>query len=142
MIEKIVVLSKFNAKSFECDDVWSCISINCPDDSPAKISGVKRLGYLHLEFWDTDACVEGCYEPEHVFNEDIANEIWDFIGDNWEKSKTLMVHCLMGKSRSTAVAAAISKVKFNDDMEYFRKYTPNMLVYRTLLNVANQRKLI
>lgn len=44
-----------------------------------------------------------------------------------------------GKSRSPAVAAAITKIKGGDDSHWFRVKTPNALVYRTLLNRAFER---
>jgi hypothetical protein len=50
----------------------------------------------------------------------------------WDKIDLLMVHCLAGISRSAAVAAAIAKVKYNDDSLYFTRYKPNISVYSIL----------
>lgn len=50
-----------------------------------------------------------------------------------------MIHCLMGQSRSSAVAAAIYKIFSNqDDSYFFDKHTPNRKVYRTILKIAQQ----
>ena len=44
------------------------------------------------------------------------------------------MHCDAGKSRSPAVAAALARVLDGDDAHFFGgRYTPNMRVYRTLL---------
>lgn len=140
-IKPITVLSKKAAKEFESEGLWACISVCCPDDSFANVSRVKQLDLLQLRFWDRDfARVSD--DPEFVFNEGHAKEVWDFVEKNWDKIDELMVHCLMGQSRSAGIAAAISKVKYGSDQSYFEAFTPNMLIYRKLLDEANSRGLI
>ena len=142
MVTEMYVLKKSAAKEFECDKPWACISINCPDDSKATISGVKRQGLLHLEFWDAEFA-RASFEPEHIFSEETANKVWDFVEEIWEKAEVLMLHCLMGQSRSAAVAAAISKVKYGTDQDFFDPpFTPNMMIYSKMLKVANERGMI
>jgi len=51
-----------------------------------------------------------------------------------------MVHCEAGMSRSPAVGAAISKLRWDDDQVFFDKYTPNMRVYRHIMNLGMERK--
>ena len=48
----------------------------------------------------------------------------------------IIVQCEAGQSRSAGVAAALMKYVWNDDTAIFnnKKYTPNMLCYRTVLN--------
>lgn len=140
-MKEIHVLKKSQAQQYTCDRPWACISINCPDGDTAKINKVKQMGYLHLVFWDAEFPRES-YEPQHIFNKDMANEVWDFIEEIWDKVDVLMLHCLLGQSRSPAIAAAISKVKYGVDQDFFDFHTPNMTVYRIMLNVANERGLI
>lgn len=45
----------------------------------------------------------------------------------------MVLHCDAGMSRSPGVAAALSKVLVGDDSQFFKRYRPNMRVYRTLL---------
>ena len=45
----------------------------------------------------------------------------------------VVLHCDAGMSRSPGLAAALSKVLVGDDTEFFKRYRPNMRVYRTLL---------
>lgn len=56
---------------------------------------------------------------------------------------TLVVHCDAGVSRSAAVAAAIGKYLFNDDMFIFGRprFCPNRTVYRKVLQSLFDREL-
>ena len=140
-MKTITVLSKKDAKEFISEEPWACISINCPDDSQTNINKVKQMGYLHLVFWDADL-PRTTLDPKFVFNKEMANKVWDFVEEVQDKIEVLMVHCLMGQSRSPAIAAAIGKVKHNDDQVFFDRHTPNMLVYRIMLDTAHERGLI
>lgn len=51
----------------------------------------------------------------------------------------IILHCDAGVSRSPGVAAALSKSLLGDDAEFFRRYRPNMRVYRTLLNRLHEQ---
>jgi len=60
---------------------------------------------------------------------------------------TIICHCEAGQSRSAGVAAALANFLNGNDMEFFnssgvygvKKYTPNMHVYRTMLNVLHEQ---
>ena len=94
---------------------------------------------LQLEFYDADLARPE-YEPEFLFNKYHAEQILDFVDEIQDKIELLMVHCEAGMSRSPAVGAAIAKLGWNDDQVFFDKYTPNMKVYRTLLELGMERK--
>ena len=136
---KFEVLSRSEAKAFICDIPWACISIaDHPDDMP-RLNKVQRVDLLQLGFADAD---EKYYDDDILFTEEHAASILDFIDKVWDKVELIMVHCYAGQCRSPAVAAAINKIKFGNDEKYFKNHLPNMLVYRTILNVANKRGLI
>lgn len=68
-----------------------------------------------------------------------ANEIAKFVISSLDKYKdldTIIVNCEAGQSRSAGLAGAIMKWLWDDDTEIFNstRYTPNMRVYRTMLN--------
>lgn len=71
-------------------------------------------------------------------NEQDCNNIYQFIMEFYRKSEeyTLIVHCEMGVSRSSAVMGAILKALTDDDMLIFKnnKFRPNPDVYRMVLN--------
>ncbi len=114
------------------------ISIGCPGDEDAKIkTNEHTLKILRLQFWDSDgesikegelsvAPAEQCFQPEQ------ARQILALV-KTWPEAQRLIVHCDAGYSRSPAVAAAISKILTGDDESFFKRYRPNMWVYRTIL---------
>ena len=89
---------------------------------------------LFLEFYDLDKIYNG-YE---LFNRTQAIQILAFIEKHIHEIKLIVVNCEAGVSRSAGVAGALSKLINGDDSEYFKHSLPNMLVYRTILNVANE----
>lgn len=66
--------------------------------------------------------------------EEQARDIWEFIAEHRAKITRILVHCDGGRSRSPGVAAAIAACLNRDDKEFFARYTPNMHVYRTMMN--------
>lgn len=138
----IIVRSKSEAKAFMTPDVcWAAISIaTYPGDWPT-LNGTKRMGLLQLSFldWDKPAVGETFSEGTRLFSEKDADEILNFVNGVWDKIDLLLVHCEAGISRSPAVAAALCRMKYGHDMHFFQHYTPNRLVYRTLLDRAVSR---
>ena len=145
------------------------ISIRPPGD-PQEVklpASALTRGVLHLEFYDLDRVPE---EPipliglpkeswlalhhataENLFNETMARQVLDFVRPHVEhrsapdvnvpEVRAIVVHCDAGWSRSPAVAAALTKTLLGqDDGHWFRAKRPNMLVYRTLLNVFHESK--
>ena len=131
---RIEVLPKAKATDFTCDVPWAAISISTDYDWP-ELNEVNREGLLRLRFADTDKDDDG------GITEDQAMQILIFVRMSVKshQAETLLVHCLMGQSRSPAVAAAICNVLGEDDSYFFKKYTPNRKVYRTILQVAHER---
>jgi predicted protein tyrosine phosphatase len=75
-----------------------------------------------------------------LFSAAQAREILDFVRAN-PTAEQIIVHCDAGRCRSTATAAALSKILTGDDKIFFdsplarmRQWSPNMRVYRTILN--------
>ena len=139
---KIIVLSRSGARDFECDVPWACISIATEVGDWPKITGVKRLGHLPMAFADADdpVWIERIDRMGlEMFEEKHANRILDFVNKMWDQVDLFMVHCEAGQCRSPAIAAAITKIKGEDDSDYFRNKTPNALVYRVMLNTAFSR---
>lgn len=134
---KFVVLSKSKAKEASFDEPWAAIQIATHKDDWPKLSLVKNLGTLQIHFADSDGQQKDIpwTTPEEaiIFNKEHANLILDFVSLMQEKVNLFLIHCEAGRSRSPGVAAALSKIYNDDDMEYFKMFTPNMLVYRTIL---------
>lgn len=131
----IVVLNRAKAEEFTSDVPWVAISIICEGDFP-KLSKENRLAICKVAFWDTDVVVRG--QPR--MTECQAEEILKFADEYWDKVETLLIHCDAGRSRSPAVAAALSRIKVGHDDGYFNSHIPNRWVYGTLLKVNETRR--
>lgn len=81
---------------------------------------------------------EGINRKPTLFNEQMAYDIIAF----WSKinPKVFVIHCDTGFSRSPAVAAALTSINGDSDLEFFSRYRPNMFVYRTLVETAQKLK--
>lgn len=129
---QIVVMPRFQAEQFECDEPWAAISVTDPGGPVAKLSTENRVALLQLSFYDTN------HATDNAFSLDQAKQILAFAKDVVPKIEVLLVHCVMGVSRSPAIAAAVYKLLTDgDDSYYFKAYTPNTRVYNGLLRVAH-----
>ena len=118
------------------------VSISTPRDRAARIAtNDKTLGIVRLWFHDLDRYVEECMADikHELFQPSQADMILDLL-DKHPDAELFVVHCDAGLSRSPAVAAAISKITTGEDQEYFKRYHPNMLVYRTILERHQERQ--
>jgi predicted protein tyrosine phosphatase len=142
----IIVRSKSGARAFMTPGCsWAAIQITTyPNDWPV-LNATKRSGLLQLAFLDMDRHVPGIEDHDswsygsRLFTPENADQILDFVNEMWDKVDLFLVHCEAGISRSPAVAAALCKIKHGHDQHFFDNYTPNRLVYRTLLDRAIAR---
>jgi predicted protein tyrosine phosphatase len=122
------------------------ISIYTPFDAPPKVKKNDfTQGVLQLAFDDLDnpgpSTIRAMGEVV-LFNEQMADQIIEFVNSHKDGVNCIVCHCDAGVSRSAGTAAALSKYFNNDDSEYFsssgmysaRRFSPNMRVYRILLN--------
>jgi predicted protein tyrosine phosphatase len=108
------------------------ISITTTPDDAARLPDAPACVAIHrAAFLDADAIGEGA--EGILFSEAHARALATFVLEHWSRVDRIVLHCDAGLSRSPAVAAAISRAMLGDDAEYFRRYRPNMRVYRLLL---------
>jgi predicted protein tyrosine phosphatase len=117
------------------------ISITTPNDpDPAKLPENEHTrGVLRLSFSDIDQefrspLGEDPDDTRVLFSSEHGRQVIDFIEERWEHIQVVIVHCDAGMSRSPAVAAALEKLFNQDDALYFKRYHPNMRVYRGILS--------
>lgn len=136
---KLVVMNIGEARMLAPDasQKWAIVSIVNPKDEPVEFKQ-DNIEALHLRFDDTDRLCSDMV----AFNMAQAAQVWDFVDKVWDHVDTFAVHCLMGLSRSPGIAAAIAKVKYDDDRIWFERKTPNRRVYRAMLETARSRGLI
>lgn len=132
----------FNRKSFEnykTDEVHIAISITDPKSKSVKLINRKNslLDILELQFHDLDKNTSNTKYDKFLFTDHDAKKILDFVIKYEHLVETFLIHCEAGISRSAGIAGALSMIYNNDDRKYFQSYLPNMLVYRTILEVYN-----
>lgn len=88
---------------------------------------------LYLYFHDADVERPGIM----LFNSVDAGKILRFYERYRNEVESIVVHCVAGQCRSPAVAAVLQKIETGNDDIWFKTKTPNMLVYRTLLEEAH-----
>lgn len=94
----------------------------------------RSAGPRSSSFADADAPSD----PRLVlFDRERAITIRDFVLAHRDRAERIVVHCDAGLSRSPAVAAAITKALGGDDAPWFKRYRPNALVYRKLVEVCS-----
>jgi len=100
-------------------------------------------GVLRLSFYDSDP--NNKHNPHiapegQLFDEKRANLVIDFVAEVKDEIDMLVVHCEAGVSRSPAIAAVLAKIHLGDDKAFFKApFTPNMHVYRVMLDTAHAR---
>jgi predicted protein tyrosine phosphatase len=101
------------------------------------MSEENRVGILRLVFEDT-------MEPGRAdsFNASLATEILDFVEKMWDGVEDFLIHCEVGLSRSPAVAAALSRIYYDDDGPWAEMDFPNPLVYQVLVETHSRRGLL
>jgi predicted protein tyrosine phosphatase len=118
---------------------YAVISITDPSAPEAELAASPlRRAVLRLKFNDIG---EGPSHGEYVsMAEADAQAILAFYLQHRGEIDLLICHCESGASRSAGVAAALSQIVQDEDMYFFRNYTPNLHVYDTLLrvNIENQ----
>ena len=116
------------------------ISIFSPRRYSAELpKNEKRLATKFFEFHDLDhlpkpdkICL-GCSKPYVLFTDEMAHSIWNFVDEHKDNVEAILCNCEAGISRSAAVIAGIQKGLGYDDSETFKRYLPNRLVYRKIV---------
>lgn len=85
-------------------------------------------GVLTLLFDDIVTDVDGAV----LFDDDMADQIIEFIEKYRKVADTLLVHCYAGQSRSQTVGAFAVEMLGGDNSRYFEEGTPNQYIYDVL----------
>lgn len=122
------------AAYFEPDEPWSVISISNPGMTPVEFKSPYVINVLHLQFDDYVKVQPGAT----LFSDSMSIAVWNFIDTTIKKN--FFLHCLMGLSRSPAIAAALCDVYGAESrMWYSGGRQPNKRVYGLLLREARNR---
>ena len=110
--------------------IW--ISIENPGDEATKLRpNDARKNFLRLQVADTDDKT-----APGAITENQAEDLLRFVVRHAHPNLTVIINCTAGVSRSAAVAAALTNLSGMDDTPFFKNYSPNSLIYRTMWNVG------
>jgi predicted protein tyrosine phosphatase len=136
---KFVVMGRSDLEAGNpCDLQHVIISIRGVGQKMADVpSNSATLRVLKLLFDDSDA-PNRAVPNQMLFDEEHAEAIVKMVEET--EPEVVICQCEAGISRSAAVAAALSKFYMGDDMFFFqsRRFNPNRLVYRVLLETLNR----
>ena len=136
---KFLVMSENKIKNYNIAEKHIVISVTGNKyKHPVLPTMNSRLALLQLKFYDIDKSFiyKKIFYP--AFTKRQARKIWKFY-NYWKSTVSIVIcQCEVGICRSAGIAAGLVKGIGQDDSEYFKKYVPNMLVYRLLLNEANK----
>lgn len=115
------------------------ISICEPEkDFPELLENNKRLGLLQLIFTDEDkvGSAKQIGQEHLLMTKEQAQEVISFIDKHSDLAEAIVCQCDGGISRSSGMAAALSKILNGDDSWIFnsKEYVPNMYVYKMIMN--------
>jgi len=127
------------------DAIASHIIVSFSDDKkffPSIKDDDGCVSILRLEVFDWDGkhlnslfCDGDPVTKDKIFNEGHAKQILYFVDQYIDKIEFIISQCDAGICRSSACAAALSKILNGTDEMFFKApYYPNMLIYGTILN--------
>ena len=128
---KFKVLSRLLAQEFKSDTPWVGISITSSGKDWPVLSEENRVGLLQLQFDDLDDRHRHL-DKFILFSPEMAESVLRFVSEHLSVP-LLMVHCDAGVCRSPGIAAALSRILYNEDDDFFHLFMPNRLVYRTVV---------
>jgi len=141
MFSDVIVMPRKAVPSFKPDVPWALIQVATNENTWPAYSTENCVGSYQIAFPDADIKLE--HIEGAMFNRRKANAILDFIELVGDKIDLLAVHCEMGVSRSPAIAGALARHYLGDDFKFFNApYTPNMVVYRYMMNAIEARYLV
>jgi len=131
------VFSRKMAENYSTNEKHINISIANPRAPKAKLPALEsRVDALFITCADSGRVGFEVSEGD-LFNKSLAKAVWKFVDKYKDEVDLIIVNCELGISRSSGMAAAISKILNGDDMHFFRYFVPNMDVYRKMIEVKH-----
>jgi predicted protein tyrosine phosphatase len=95
----------------------------------------------HIELPVHDCGMHDCKKDWTVFDNTHAKQILEMVEKHKNNIHYIVAQCDAGISRSSATAAAISKILYGDDSWFFNhiRFVPNYHIYLTILKEYFER---
>ena len=144
----ISVFSRADVHEFATDRPYILISVRDPGTEPVEVNVMPhQVARLDLEISDVDATNKPNLQNIgniKLFTIDDAASILRLFEITRPCINLIIINCEAGVSRSSAIAAALTRIMGNSDAVYFDSkgpYCPNKFIYKMLLNMAVQMRL-
>lgn len=138
MAPRVLVMGQATAEAYLPTGREVCISITTPGTPEAALShrfdAVLRLAFSDFPWDDRPEW------REHCISEADAERLAAFLIEHWHHAETVVVHCMVGASRSVSVALAIeyamrgecwtARLNGDSSMAPLPGHIPNKPVYR------------
>jgi len=108
-MQEILALSRLAAQEFTSLSPWAAIQITNLDAEWPQLSSAQRVAVVQFRFPDRHS-TDTEFRQDELFSKLQAQQIVDFVEAHSSRIDRLMVHCEQGTSRSTAVAAALTRI--------------------------------
>ncbi len=126
---RLLVLNRARVARVMPNVPYIVISVTDPDRPEADIAeNPLRMGLLRLAFYDLDDLDDHPLAP----SQDHADEIVRFVREHLSHADLIVTQCEAGISRSSGIAAALSRWLNGHDEEFFERYIPNRRIYRLI----------
>ena len=131
------VFSRKMVENYSTEEKHINISISDIENPNAKLPKLEsRVDALFITCADSGKVGYKVVEAD-LFNKSLARVVWKFVDKYKDEVDLIVVNCELGISRSSGMAAAISKILNGDDMDFFKYFIPNMDVYRKMMEVKS-----
>lgn len=133
----VEVYNRLQIERYVCDEPHVVIVLHDPDKGVPMLPVNKhRLGNISIACFDIDTYMDDAKAKEmKAFERYHAQQIAWMIQVFQKKSRRWIVSCEAGQNRSAGVAGALCVcVGLSDEQFFKRPYTPNMRIYRLVLD--------
>ena len=119
----------------ELTQPYVVISVSCPGDQATPNVNKHCMATLWIEVDDLEKELINFGDKSFkLFSKDDAKRVLEFYREWKDKAERFIVHCDVGISRSPAIAAALYRVEYRDDSNWFKHYHPNRRIYSSILS--------
>ena len=140
----LLIMDRWDAEYYNPSRETHAIRIHGPGDVEPSLSPLRDSPlYRTYAYYFDDSTPDNLAGGSLLFDRDIARKIIEDFSGNKDYCKDLLVHCMMGISRSPAVAIALNKIfNLGHDSDYIKLRFPyfNPWVYDVMIRTSEEMK--
>lgn len=130
-VREVFALSRADAERLPELPSIAVISITAPERPQANIGGfahVLRLSFADVDFLNPDLSVRARGKLVHAFTPEQAQAVRSFVEALPDETKSVVVHCEGGYSRSCAIAIALHRLYgYHAELPHLSQANPSIV---------------